>query len=59
MLNKSIKMYFFALLHPLILILTVILKESAKKCSESICKNVLTEDDWKIGKTKVFLKVLR
>lgn len=52
-------MYFFALLHPLILILTVILKESAKKCSESICKNVLTEDDWKIGKTKVFLKVLR
>ncbi|KAK9973280.1 hypothetical protein ABG768_024020 [Culter alburnus] len=30
--------------------------ESAKKCSESICENVLNEDDWKIGKTKVFLK---
>ncbi|CAM4624535.1 unnamed protein product [Leuciscus chuanchicus] len=30
--------------------------ESAKKCSGSICENVLTEDDWKIGKTKVFLK---
>lgn len=41
------------------IILTVILKESAKKCSESICENVLNEDDWKIGKTKVFLKVLR
>uniref|UniRef100_A0A8C2C504 Si:ch73-194h10.2 n=1 Tax=Cyprinus carpio TaxID=7962 RepID=A0A8C2C504_CYPCA len=26
------------------------------KCSESICENVLTEEDWKIGKTKVFLK---
>ncbi|KAL6458208.1 hypothetical protein MHYP_G00334380 [Metynnis hypsauchen] len=32
-------------------------KESAKACSESICKNVFSaEDDWKIGKTKVFLK---
>lgn len=30
--------------------------ESAKKCSESICENALNEDDWKIGKTKVFLK---
>ncbi|XP_076871226.1 unconventional myosin-VIIb [Brachyhypopomus gauderio] len=31
--------------------------ENAKACSESICRNVLTaEDDWKIGKTKVFLK---
>ncbi|XP_053492631.1 unconventional myosin-VIIa isoform X2 [Ictalurus furcatus] len=31
--------------------------ESAKACSESICKNVLSAgDDWKIGKTKVFLK---
>ncbi|XP_072540215.1 unconventional myosin-VIIb [Salminus brasiliensis] len=31
--------------------------ESAKKCSESICKNVFSaEDDWKFGKTKVFLK---
>uniref|UniRef100_A0A672MLG0 Myosin VIIB n=1 Tax=Sinocyclocheilus grahami TaxID=75366 RepID=A0A672MLG0_SINGR len=30
--------------------------ESAKKCCESICENVLTEEDWKIGKTKVFLK---
>lgn len=33
-------------------------QESAKACSESICKNVLSAgDDWKIGKTKVFLKV--
>uniref|UniRef100_A0A673MLB5 Unconventional myosin-VIIa-like n=1 Tax=Sinocyclocheilus rhinocerous TaxID=307959 RepID=A0A673MLB5_9TELE len=31
-------------------------QESAKKCCESICENVLTEEDWKIGKTKVFLK---
>ncbi|XP_056315904.1 unconventional myosin-VIIa isoform X1 [Danio aesculapii] len=30
--------------------------ETVKKCCESICKIVLTEDDWKIGKTKVFLK---
>ncbi|XP_052455434.1 unconventional myosin-VIIa isoform X2 [Carassius gibelio] len=30
--------------------------ESAKKCCESICENVLIEEDWKIGKTKVFLK---
>uniref|UniRef100_A0A8B9RGA2 Si:ch73-194h10.2 n=1 Tax=Astyanax mexicanus TaxID=7994 RepID=A0A8B9RGA2_ASTMX len=31
--------------------------ESAKKCSESICQNTFsTEDDWKIGKTKVFFK---
>ncbi|KAF4079290.1 hypothetical protein AMELA_G00191340 [Ameiurus melas] len=31
--------------------------ESAKACSESICKNVLSAGvDWKIGKTKVFLK---
>uniref|UniRef100_A0A9J7Y6E0 Myosin VIIBa n=1 Tax=Cyprinus carpio carpio TaxID=630221 RepID=A0A9J7Y6E0_CYPCA len=30
--------------------------ESAKKCCESICENVLTEEEWKIGKTKVFLK---
>ncbi|XP_060723716.1 unconventional myosin-VIIa [Tachysurus vachellii] len=31
--------------------------ESAKACCESICKNALgTGDDWKIGKTKVFLK---
>uniref|UniRef100_A0A3B4D975 Myosin VIIBa n=1 Tax=Pygocentrus nattereri TaxID=42514 RepID=A0A3B4D975_PYGNA len=31
--------------------------ESAKACSESICKNVFSaEDDWEIGKTKVFLK---
>lgn len=35
------------------------LKESVKKCCESICENALIEDDWKIGKTKVFLKVLR
>ncbi|XP_062852568.1 unconventional myosin-VIIb [Trichomycterus rosablanca] len=31
--------------------------EIAKACCESICKNVLSVgDDWKIGKTKVFLK---
>ncbi|KAF5898435.1 unconventional myosin-VIIa isoform X2, partial [Clarias magur] len=31
--------------------------ESAKACSESICESVLgAGDDWKIGKTKVFLK---
>nr|XP_021327440.1 unconventional myosin-VIIb-like isoform X1 [Danio rerio] len=30
--------------------------ETVKKCCESICKIILTEDDWKIGKTKVFLK---
>ncbi|KAA0713123.1 Unconventional myosin-VIIa [Triplophysa tibetana] len=30
--------------------------ESVKKCCESICENVLIEDDWRIGKTKVFLK---
>ncbi|XP_066519124.1 unconventional myosin-VIIb [Hoplias malabaricus] len=31
--------------------------ESAKACSESICENVFSaEDDWKIGKSKVFLK---
>uniref|UniRef100_A0A3B1IXS3 Si:ch73-194h10.2 n=1 Tax=Astyanax mexicanus TaxID=7994 RepID=A0A3B1IXS3_ASTMX len=31
--------------------------ESAKKCSESICQNTFSaEDDWKIGKTKVFFK---
>ncbi|KAI5628300.1 unconventional myosin-VIIb-like isoform X1 [Silurus asotus] len=31
--------------------------ESARVCSESICKNELSAgDDWKIGKTKVFLK---
>ncbi|KAI4892023.1 hypothetical protein NFI96_034232 [Prochilodus magdalenae] len=30
--------------------------ESAKACSESICNNVFKAEDWKIGKTKVFLK---
>uniref|UniRef100_A0A4W4EGM6 Uncharacterized protein n=1 Tax=Electrophorus electricus TaxID=8005 RepID=A0A4W4EGM6_ELEEL len=31
--------------------------ENAKACSENICQNVLSAgDDWKIGKTKVFLK---
>ncbi|KAI2663543.1 Unconventional myosin-VIIa [Labeo rohita] len=30
--------------------------ESAQKCCQSICENVLTEEDWKMGKTKVFLK---
>ncbi|XP_051562758.1 unconventional myosin-VIIb-like [Myxocyprinus asiaticus] len=30
--------------------------ESVRTCCESICGNVLVEDDWKIGKTKVFLK---
>ncbi|XP_053354217.1 unconventional myosin-VIIa-like [Clarias gariepinus] len=31
--------------------------ESAKACSKSICESVLgVGDDWKIGKTKVFLK---
>uniref|UniRef100_A0A671SZI7 Unconventional myosin-VIIa-like n=1 Tax=Sinocyclocheilus anshuiensis TaxID=1608454 RepID=A0A671SZI7_9TELE len=30
--------------------------KDANKCCESICENVLTEEDWKIGKTKVFLK---
>ncbi|TRY58652.1 hypothetical protein DNTS_024794 [Danionella cerebrum] len=30
--------------------------ESVKKCCGSICETLLTEDDWKIGKTKVFLK---
>nr|XP_055069781.1 LOW QUALITY PROTEIN: unconventional myosin-VIIa [Misgurnus anguillicaudatus] len=30
--------------------------ESIKKCCENICENALIEDDWKIGKTKVFLK---
>ncbi|KTG33664.1 hypothetical protein cypCar_00029292 [Cyprinus carpio] len=35
---------------------TSFVDESAKKCCESICENVLTEEEWKIGKTKVFLK---
>ncbi|XP_026199603.1 unconventional myosin-VIIb [Anabas testudineus] len=32
-------------------------KESKEKCCESICETVLAEeDDWKTGKTKIFLK---
>ncbi|XP_054646683.1 unconventional myosin-VIIb [Dunckerocampus dactyliophorus] len=32
-------------------------KESKEKCCESICESVLSgEDDWKTGKTKIFLK---
>ncbi|KAM4628965.1 unconventional myosin-VIIa [Polymixia lowei] len=30
--------------------------ESKEKCCESICENMLSGDDWKTGKTKIFLK---
>uniref|UniRef100_A0AAY4EUY2 Myosin VIIBb n=1 Tax=Denticeps clupeoides TaxID=299321 RepID=A0AAY4EUY2_9TELE len=30
--------------------------QSAKACSESICSAVLNGEDWKVGKTKIFLK---
>lgn len=37
----------------------LVYQESAAHCCEAICRAMIkNKDDWKIGKTKVFLKVL-